>query len=153
MADSLINYPAMLQRALLNLVREVLVDTAEVGLPGDHHLYITFSTRHPEVVVPTHLRSRYDEEMTIVLQNQFWDLECDAESFSVTLRFDGEPARLTVPFDAVRSFVDPTASFGLKFEPMEAEPEGDEATGSEEPPEGIPAGGAQILSFEPRRPR
>lgn len=156
MSRSLINYPAMLQRALLSLVRDVLTDTADVGLPGDHHLYIAFDTGHPGVDIPAFLRERYEEEMTVVLQNQFWDLETDDDGFSVTLRFDGTPARLQVPYEAIRSFVDPTASFGLKFELAHVD---DESDGAEDDGESsvaeasTPSYEGQVLSFDRTRSR
>ena len=155
MSESLINYPAMLQKALLSLVRDVLVDASDVGLPGEHHLYISFDTNHEGVSMPSKLRTRYEEEMTIVLQNQFWDLETNDEAFSVTLRFDGDPTRLTIPYDSIRSFVDPTASFGLKFEtassPQEFELDSERA--DELVADGEPSAGAQILSFDRSRTR
>ena len=110
------DYPRLLQRALRTLVREVLTVTAGEGLPGDHHFYLSLRTDRADVNVPPFLRQRYPEEMTIVLQNQFWDLQVDDEGFAVTLRFDGMPARLEVPFDAVVAFFDPTAQFGLRFD-------------------------------------
>ena len=119
MSESLIDYPDLLRRALLTLVRDVLDRASDDGFPGEHHAYINFRTDHPGVGIPEFLADSYPQEMTIVLQNQFWDLEAEDDAFSVTLRFDGRPARLRVPYDAIRSFVDPSASFGLKFEPTE----------------------------------
>lgn len=120
MTETLIDYPDLLRKALLTLVRDVLARVSDDGFPGEHHAYINFRTDHPGVGIPDFLSESYPQEMTIVLQNQFWDLESEPDAFSVTLRFDGRPARLRVPYDAIRSFVDPTASFGLKFEPTDA---------------------------------
>ena len=135
-----IDYPDLLRRALLTLVREVLSRASEEGFPGEHHAYINFRTDHPGVSVPPHLADSYPQEMTIVLQHQFWDLEIDEEAFSVTLRFDGKPEHLRVPWDAVRSFVDPSASFGLKFEPSDVDDDeeiGDERDEDDTTPENV----------------
>lgn len=110
------DYPRLLQRALRTLVREVLTVAADDGLPGEHHFYLSLRTDRADVQVPPFLRQRYPEEMTVVLQNQFWDLQVDDAGFAVTLRFDGMPARLEVPFDAVVAFFDPAAQFGLRFD-------------------------------------
>jgi hypothetical protein len=115
MAESF-DYPRLLQRALRTLVREVLTVTASEGLPGEHHFYISLRTDRPDVRMPPFLRQRYPEEMTVVLQNQFWDLQVDDDRFGVTLRFDGMQARVEVPFDAVVAFFDPAAQFGLRFD-------------------------------------
>lgn len=110
------DYPRMLQRALRSLVREVLTVTAAEGLPGEHHFYLSLRTDHPEARIPAFLRDRYPEEMTVVLQDQFWELTAGEEGFGVTLRFDGVPARIEVPYDAVVAFFDPAAQFGLRFD-------------------------------------
>jgi hypothetical protein len=117
MAETLIDYPALLRGALLSVIRDVLARAAEAGFPGEHHAHITFRTDHPGVVLPTLLRHRYPEQMSVVLQHQFWELVVDEDSFSVMLRFSGKPVRLTVPFEAIQSFVDPAAEFGLRLEP------------------------------------
>jgi hypothetical protein len=116
MAEDGFDYPRILQRALRSVVREVLARTAAEGLPGDHHFYLSLRTDHPEVGFPPFLRERYPEEITVVLQNQFWGLTVDDQGFAVTLRFDGDPVRLSVPFDAVVAFFDPAAQFGLRFD-------------------------------------
>jgi hypothetical protein len=110
------DYPRLLQRALRSVVREVLTVTAAEGLPGEHYFYLSVRTDRPDVRLPPFLRQRYPEEITVVLQNQFWDLSVDGDRFAVTLRFDGMPARLDVPFDAVTAFFDPAAQFGLRFD-------------------------------------
>ena len=117
MSEPSFDYPRILQRALRSVVREVLLRTAADGLPGDHHFYISLRTDHPGVQLPAFLRERYPEEITVVLQHQYWDLEVDEDGFAVTLRFDGEQARaLGVPFEAVVAFFDPAAQFGLRFD-------------------------------------
>jgi len=113
--DSLIPYQEMMERALHNLVRESLDLASTDGLPGNHHYYISFRTLDDGVVMPDHLRAGYPDEMTIVLQHQFWGLETDDTGFSVTLSFGGRSERLTVPFVALTAFVDPTVNFGLQF--------------------------------------
>ena len=91
-------------------------EAAEHGLPGAHHFYVTFETDHPGVEIPDHLRARYPDEMTIVLQHQFWGLEVEEERFAVTLSFNDRHERLTVPLEAVTAFADPAVKFGLRFE-------------------------------------
>jgi hypothetical protein len=116
MAESEIDYGTLLQRALRSVVRVVLERTVREGLPGEHHFYLSLRTDHPRTQVPPFLRQRFPEEITVVLQHQFRDLSVDDDGFAVTLRFDGMPARLVVPWDAVVAFFDPTAEFGLRFD-------------------------------------
>lgn len=113
--ESLIPYEEMMERALRGVVREALIGAAADGLPGGHHFYIAFHTGADGVVMPAHLRARYPDEMTIVLQHRFWGLETDEESFSVTLSFGGRSVRMTIPFAAVLAFTDPAVPFGLQF--------------------------------------
>ena len=116
-AQDLMNYEAMAQEALRGVVRAALIRAGEPGgLPGAHHLYLTFKTGAVGVEGPEDLLSRYPDEMTIVLQHQFWDLELDAVGFSVTLKFGGRPQRLTVPYAAMSRFYDPSVQFLLQFE-------------------------------------
>ncbi|HEV8631512.1 MAG TPA: ClpXP protease specificity-enhancing factor SspB [Thermoanaerobaculia bacterium] len=116
MASGEIDYARLLQRALRSVVREVLERTLRDGLPGEHHFYLSIRTDHPQTSVPPFLRQRYPEEITVVMQHQFWDLGVGDEGFAVTLRFDGMPARLVVPWEAVVAFFDPVAEFGLRFD-------------------------------------
>jgi len=112
-----LRYDQMIEEALRGVVRRALRIVAETGeLPGSHHFYITFRTTAPEVELADRLRERYPEEMTIVLQYQFWALEVSAERFAVTLSFNDVPERLVVPFAAVTAFADPAAKFGLQFQ-------------------------------------
>lgn len=116
--DSLIPYDEIVQEALRAVVGRVLGEV-EVGggtLPGSHHFYITFKTGAPGVQIPSHLRERFTDEMTIVLQNKFWDLTVDEDGFSVGLTFNQIPAKLEIPFGAITAFVDPAVDFGLQFQ-------------------------------------
>ena len=119
MGKDALRYDEMVEEALRGVVRKALAEAAEKGLPGAHHFYITFETEHPEVSIADHLKSRYPEEMTIVLQHQFWGLEVEESRFSVTLSFNDRHERLTVPFEAVTAFADPAVKFGLRFERQE----------------------------------
>ena len=116
MAQDLFDYPKMVETALRGVVREALARAAREGLPGDHHFYVSFRTGAPGVIVPKYLLTKYPDEMTIVLQNQFRGLEVGVDAFSVNLSFQSRSERLTVPFAAVTTFADPSVNFGLQFE-------------------------------------
>ncbi len=119
-AKDLMGYEALQQDALRGVVKAALRRAASPrGLPGEHHFYISFRTDAPEVTAPADLVARYPEEMTIVLQNQFWDLEADETGFSVTLQFGGQPKNLVIPYAAVTRFYDPSVQFLLQFAPPE----------------------------------
>ncbi|HVI51073.1 MAG TPA: ClpXP protease specificity-enhancing factor SspB [Candidatus Sulfotelmatobacter sp.] len=105
----------MVEDALRGVLREALQASVE-GLPGDHHFYITFRTRHPQVDIPDYIRARYPDEMTIVLQHQYWGLEITPDWFEVTLSFNRVNERLHIPFASVSAFADPSAKFGLQFQ-------------------------------------
>lgn len=115
--QSLLPYDEWTEEALRHVVVRALKHAAREGLPGGHHFYVTFRTDHPGVEVPPRLRTQYPQEMTIVLQHQFWDLRVDetAGAFSIGLSFGGVPATLAIPFAAVTAFVDPEVRFGLRF--------------------------------------
>jgi uncharacterized protein len=115
-ADATIDYESLQQEALRGLVRTVLNRVAKSGLPGDHHLYISFDVRAPGVILSKRLREKYPSEMTIVLQHRFWDLAISEERFEVKLTFDGIPERLVVPFNAIKVFLDPSVRYVLHFE-------------------------------------
>ncbi len=115
MADDLMHYPEMMERALKGVVRAALDQVAVDGLPGEHHFYITFHTGAPGVEISPRLMAQYPGEMTIVLQHQFWGLETDDGGFRVTLSFDGVSEQLVVPWDALIGFLDPEVEFGLRF--------------------------------------
>ena len=120
--ESLIPYDEIVQEALRDVVGRVLGEVEQSGgLPGEHHFYITFSTRLPGVSIPKHLSERFPDEMTIVIQHRFWDLKVEDDAFSVGLSFGGVPATLRVPFAAVTDFVDPAVDFSLKFQANVAE--------------------------------
>jgi len=115
-------------------VRTVLADAAKKGLPGEHHFKITFDTTAPGVTLSERMRARYPEEMTVVLQHQFWDLTVTEQGFEVGLSFGGIPERVGVPFDAVTAFYDPAVQFGFQFETIAAAAEGEaEAKATEKP--------------------
>jgi hypothetical protein len=126
MPQDLYQYEKMIDRALRGVVREALERASREGLRGAHHFYIGFATDMPGVSIPESLRARYPQDMTIILQHQFWDLEVGKDGFSVTLSFQRQPERLTIPFAAVRSFADPSVNFALEFAPAER-PETDAA--------------------------
>lgn len=138
MPEDALRYDCMVEEALRTVVGRALRHAAEHGLPGEHHFYITFRTNHAGVEVPDSLKERYPNEMTIVLQHQFWDLEVRDDSFSVTLSFADVLHALTVPFAAVAAFADPSVRFGLQFDVNGAEPGGavEPAQASEPSPEG-----------------
>lgn len=115
--DSLIPYDEIVQEALRAVVGRVLGEVERSGgLPGEHHFYITFKTGHPGVELPKHLTERFPDEMTIVLQNKFWDLKVAEKHFEVGLSFNQVPAKLVIPFAAVTGFVDPAVNFALQFQ-------------------------------------
>jgi hypothetical protein len=116
MPVDLIRYDLLTQEALRGVLRKVLTDVASRGLPGDHHFFISFDTRADGVKMSDRLKAKYPEELTIVLQHQFWDLAVGDESFDVGVSFNGIPERLTVPFAAIKGFFDPSVQFGLQFE-------------------------------------
>lgn len=116
MGQGMLRYDRMVENALRGVLREALTITAKHGLPGAHHFYITFRTRHPGVIIPEPVRARYPDEMTIVLQHQFWGLDVTDSYFEVTLAFNGVNERLHIPFAAVTAFADPSAKFGLQFQ-------------------------------------
>ncbi|WP_316014153.1 SspB family protein [Roseobacter sp. HKCCA0434] len=120
-----INYGHMMHRALQGLLRDVLQRVADEGLPGAHHFFITFDTTHPGVDLADWLRERYPEEMTIVMQEWFDNLAVMDDRFAVTLNFGNSPEPMVVPFDAVKTFVDPSVEFGLRFEPQDGPPPAD----------------------------
>lgn len=157
MARSSIDYGGMMHRAMQGLIAGVLQDTADHGLPGDHHFFITFDTRDEGVQMADWLRDRYPEEMTIVIQHWFDNLVITDEHFTITLNFGNSPEPLLIPFAALRTFVDPSVEFGLRFETQDddEEDEDEENTSFEEHPEGSssedkdpPSGGGQVVSLD-----
>jgi hypothetical protein len=137
MVQDLFDYPQMVETALRGVVREALARTAREGLRGAHHFYVSFRSDFPGVVIPDYLLDKYPEEMTIVLQHQFWGLEIGDQEFFVTLSFQNRPEQLAIPFAAVTSFADPSVKFGLQFEVPATKPQGAAAL-----PAKVPAGEA-----------
>ena len=131
-----LDYETMVQSALRTVVRDALLSVAAKGFPGNHHFYISFATDHPGVELPDYLKEQYPEEITIVLQHEFWDLEVSEGGFSVTLCFDEAHERLTAPFEAITSFVDPSVKFGLQFTPTYDLPAENSQKGKEKAPLG-----------------
>ena len=121
MATDHIRYDVLARDALRGVLRRVLTDAAEHGLPGEHHFFITFVSTADGVKLSPRLLAQYPEEMTIILQHQFWDLIVTEDRFEVGLSFGGIPERLVVPFAAIKSFLDPSVQFGLQFEPSDAD--------------------------------
>jgi hypothetical protein len=120
MATDHIRYDVLARDALRGVLRRVLADAAEHGLPGEHHFFITFLSRADGVKLSSRLLAQYPEEMTVILQHQFWDLVVTEDRFEVGLSFGGIPERVVVPFSAIKSFFDPSVQFGLQFEPQDA---------------------------------
>lgn len=153
--DSLIPYDEIVQEALRAVVGRVLgeVETAGGTLPGNHHFYITFKTGAAGVSIPTRLKERFPDEMTIVLQNKFWDLKVGETGFSVGLSFSQIPSTLVIPFSAITAFVDPAVDFGLQFQAVgdldEEMPEAAENDTPETPPAGPPAeDGSNVVTID-----
>lgn len=127
MAQDLMRYDIMTREALRDVVRQALVRASSDGLPGAHHFYITFKTRAEGVDLDPSLLEKYPDEMTVVLEHQFWDLDVDETAFEVTLKFNGIPKYLKVPFDSVVQFHDPSVGFTLRFERAEDEADAEDA--------------------------
>ncbi len=124
MSDDHIRYDILTQDALRRVIRKVLEEVQRTGLPGQHHFFITFQTAYPGVRLTTRMMERYPDEMTIVIQHSYWNLEVTETGFEIDLSFDDIRERLRIPFDAVRGFYDPSVKFGLQFDatPMAALP-------------------------------
>lgn len=156
MANTDIPYEDMVQEALRGVIRQVLREVTRDGLRGEHHLYITFESGAEGVVIPPFLSERYPDEMTIVLQHQFWDLKVRDDAFEVGLSFSNTPATLVIPFAAVVSFLDPSVPFGLQLKPRAADSQPPEAATDNQPPGGVPAktdpASAAVLSAETAAP-
>jgi hypothetical protein len=121
MAEDLMRYDLLVQEALRRVVRLALLRVARTGLPGDHHFFIAINNRHEGVKLSDRLRRKYPNEMTIVLQHQFWNLAVHERHFEVDLSFDNIPEKLSISFEAVKGFFDPSVQFGLQFEEIPAE--------------------------------
>ncbi|KFE35427.1 SspB family protein [Thioclava atlantica] len=145
-----IDYGNLMHDAMRGLIQTVLSDIAERGLPGDHHFFITFDTRHPEAELADWLRERYPEEMTIVIQHWYDNFEVGEDGFAITLNFGNSPEPLYVPFDAITTFVDPSVEFGLRFETQdyEEDDESDEDELADETPPAAERGEAEVVSLD-----
>ncbi|UYN94313.1 MAG: hypothetical protein KIT25_20085 [Enhydrobacter sp.] len=133
------HYDALVDDALRSVVRRVLRQVADKGLPGSHHFYISFRSTDPGVQLPEYLRAKYPEEMTIVLQHQYWDLVIEEEFFGVTVSFNKQQERIKVPFAALSAFVDPSVRFGLQFDRKDKPATGGKADPAAAPPTPLPA--------------
>jgi hypothetical protein len=150
MTTSELPYDRWLEDALRGVIRRALTHTAEYGLPGAHHFYITFATGAEGVELTPELRAKYPDEMTIVLQHQFWDLTVQHDLVSVTLKFQGRPSRLVIPLSAITAFGDPSVNFGLQLKTLSAEDEGrrgGDARQTAEPAGGERASG-QVIALD-----
>jgi hypothetical protein len=158
-ADDLIGYDLLTQEAGRSVVRAALMRaSAPGGLPGRHHFYITFRTHMAGVVIPDHVAARYPEDMTIVLEHQFWDLEVFSDRFRVIVKFGGQPHPVVIPYTAITRFYDPYVRFGLQFDPAAAEASmavGDDLRGeppgpplSMDPPAQQAAGASAVVSLD-----
>ncbi|MBC7132712.1 MAG: hypothetical protein H5U16_06350 [Roseovarius sp.] len=146
-----IDYGNLMHRAMRGLIQEVLADVAANGLPGAHHFFITFDTTHPDVQLAPWLRERYPSEMTVVMQHWYDGLAVDEDGFGVTLNFGDAPERLYIPYDAIRTFVDPSVEFGLRFETQESDDDDDDAdadAGEDDSPEPDPHDGGEVVSLD-----
>lgn len=173
MADDRIRYDILVQEAARGVIRKVLQETAQAGLPGEHHFFITFVTTAPGVRISSALRERYPEQMTIVIQHQYWDLKAHEKGFEIVLSFSDVPEKLEIPYSAIRGFYDPHANFEMEFDDVrpavanespvqEFQPRESEAADTTEKPkktrskktattdtaEGEPKGGADVVSLD-----
>tara|TARA_R110002012_G_scaffold264219_2_gene447515 strand:+ start:497 stop:964 length:468 start_codon:yes stop_codon:yes gene_type:complete len=147
-----IEYGNLMHDAMRGLIRQVLLDVAAHGLPGSHHFFISFDTSHPDAELADWLSDRYPGEMTVVIQHWYDKLEVGEEGFSITLNFGDAPEPMYIPYDAIRTFVDPSVEFGLKFEQQESSTESDapllqEDESELEVPEDAPKA-AEIVSLD-----
>jgi len=151
--DSLIPYDEIVQEALRAVVGRVLGEVEATGLPGEHHFYITFKTSAPGVDIPRHLSERFPDEMTIVIQNRFWDLKVREDGFEVGLSFNQTPSKLAIPFAAITGFHDPAVNFALQFHAQEGDGGVDEHEAAEnDPPAVEPVGdGSNVVSVDFKR--
>ena len=153
MAETPLRYDLWVEQALRQVIRRALAHVARSGLPGEHHFYLTFRTTAPGVVLSDALRAQYPDEMTIVLQNQFWNLAIHEDGFEVALSFGGVRTTLGIPFHAVTAFADPGVNFGLQLKPFEPETEASAASGplTKNPPESPKTADEKVLGKASRK--
>jgi len=125
LSEDLIRYDVLTQEAMRGVVKKVISEAAKAGLPGDHHFFISFITGFPGVRLSSRMRERYPDEMTIVVQHQYWDLKATENSFEIGLSFDEIPENLSIPFAAIKGFFDPSVQFGLQFDIAEPDEDGE----------------------------
>ena len=147
MTDTL-DYGSLMHRAMRGLIFNVLEQVRDHGLPGNHHFFITFDTTHPDVQLADWLKDRYPEEMTVVIQHWFDNLEVREDGFSITLNFGDQPEPIQIPFDAIQTFVDPSVEFGLRFENQDMDEIEEEAEAGETAPS---AEATETSDAEPRQ--
>ncbi len=147
-----IDYGNLMHRAMRSLIQDVLSDVAENGLPGAHHFFITFDTQADGVEMADWLHSRYPEEMTVVIQHWFDNLNVDDDGFGVTLNFGNNPEPLYIPYDAIQTFVDPSVEFGLRFETQDSDESEDQFDDDENDDDDPPPSGerpeAEVVSLD-----
>lgn len=152
MADDHIRYDILVQEALRGVMRKVLGEVAKTGLPGNHHFFITFLTNAPGVRISSRIRERYPEQMTIVLQYQYWDLAVSDAGFEVGLSFGDVPEKLEIPFAAIRGFYDPAVNFELEFDVVLAKAADEPDPAADDQPATEPAEangkGAEVVSLD-----
>ena len=141
-----IDYGNLMHRAMRGLIQQVLTNVQDHGLPGEHHFFITFDTNHPDVALADWLHDRYPGDMTVVIQHWFDNLDVDDEGFAITLNFGDKPEPMYIPFDAIRTFVDPSVEFGLRFETVDSDDSDED--GDADAAEDEPARDAQVVSLD-----
>ncbi len=145
--EDLIRYDILTQDAMRSVVKKIITETAKAGLPGEHHFFVSFLTGFPNVRLSTRMRERYPDEMTIVIQHQYWDLKAHENSFEIGLSFDDIPESLSIPFAAIKGFFDPSVQFGLQFD---VDDEVDEQQGISEEDLAIENDDHEVVVMEPK---
>ena len=148
-----IDYGNLMHRAMRGLIQTVLSDVADHGLPGNHHFFITFDTNHPDVAIADWLKARYPDEMTIVIQHWYENLNVTDDGFTITLNFGNAPEPMVIPFDAVRTLVDPSVEFGLRFETHDsddddADDDDDDSDDDDDDAPDAPRPAAEVVSLD-----